>query len=107
MFLRQRNVVAISIVAQHGMIGAMQAPVDLSYLADNVVLLRFFEAAGRVRQAISILKKRTGAHEKTIRELRLEASGITLGEPLTEFDGVLTGVPTFRGADMRQPVEGA
>jgi circadian clock protein KaiC len=89
------------------MIGAMQAPVDLSYLADNVVLLRFFEAAGRVRQAISILKKRTGAHEKTIRELRLEGTGITLGEPLTEFEGVLTGVPAFRGGDARQPAEGA
>jgi circadian clock protein KaiC len=89
------------------MIGAMQTPIDLSYLADNVVLLRFFEAAGRVRQAISILKKRTGAHEKTIRELRLEASGITLGEPLTEFHGVLTGVPTFRSADAKQPAEGA
>jgi len=59
-----------------------------------------------VRQAISILKKRTGAHEKTIRELRLEATGITLGEPLIEFEGVLTGVPTFRGGNTRQPVEG-
>src|SRR6185436_9274605 len=107
MFLRQRSVVAISIVAQHGMIGPMQTPADLSYLADNVVLLRFFEAAGRVRQAISILKKRTGAHEKTIRELRLEAGGISLGEPLTEFHGVLTGVPTFRGESAKQPAEGA
>jgi circadian clock protein KaiC len=106
-FLRQRGVLAISIVAQHGMIGPMQTPIDLSYLADTVVLLRFFEAAGALRHAISILKKRTGAHEKTIRELRLQTSGITLGEPLTEFHGVLTGVPTFRCADTRPPAEGA
>jgi circadian clock protein KaiC len=104
-FLRQRGVIAISIVAQHGMIGLMQTPVDLSYLADNVVLLRFFEAAGMVRQAISILKKRSGAHEKTIRELRLQSSGITLGEPLTDFHGVLTGVPSFTGAGARQPAD--
>jgi circadian clock protein KaiC len=105
-FLRQRNVLAISIVAQHGMIGTMQAPIDLSYLADNVLLLRFFEAAGAVRQAVSVLKKRSGVHEKTIRELRLQSSGITLGEPLAEFRGVLTGVPTFVGTNMSQPADG-
>jgi circadian clock protein KaiC len=103
MFLRQRSVVAISVVAQHGLVGAMNAPVDLSYLADNVVVLRFFEAAGEVRNAISVLKKRSGPHEKTIRELRLQASGVTLGKPLNEFQGVLTGVPTFVGGAPRQP----
>ncbi|MCU1384546.1 MAG: Non-specific serine/threonine protein kinase [Acidobacteria bacterium] len=97
MFLRQRGVLAISVVAQHGMVGQMQAPVDLSYLADNVLLLRFFEADGAVRHAISVMKKRSGPHEKTIRELRLEASGINVGEPLTEFHGVLTGVPRHTG----------
>jgi circadian clock protein KaiC len=97
MFLRQRGVLAISVVAQHGMVGQMQAPIDLSYLADNVLLLRFFEADGAVRQAISVLKKRSGPHEKTIRELRLESSGVTVGEPLTEFHGVLTGVPLYKG----------
>jgi circadian clock protein KaiC len=97
MFLRQHGVLAISVVAQHGMVGRMQAPVDLSYLADNVVLLRFFEALGAVRQAISVLKKRSGPHEKTIRELKLTPSGITLGEPLAEFQGVLTGVPVLQG----------
>jgi circadian clock protein KaiC len=102
MFLRQRGIVTISIVAQHGLVGAMQAPLDLSYLADNVVLLRFFEAAGEVRQAISVLKKRSGAHERTIRELKLLASGITVGEPLREFHGVLTGVPNFAGPPVRQ-----
>jgi circadian clock protein KaiC len=101
MFLRQHGVIAISIVAQHGLVGAMQSPIDLSYLADNVVLLRFFEASGEVRQAISVLKKRSGAHEKTIRELRLQGSGITIGEPLNEFHGVLTGVPSYAG--MRAP----
>ncbi len=76
MFLRHHGVVAVSIVAQHGLLGQMQAPVDVSYLADNVVLLRYFEVNGSVRQAISIVKKRSGAHEKTIRELRLQATGI-------------------------------
>jgi circadian clock protein KaiC len=94
MFLRQHGVVAISIVAQHGLIGAaMQAPVDLSYLADNVVLLRFFEVTGEVRQAVSVLKRRAGEHERTIRELRFRPGSITVGEPLREFHGVLSGVP--------------
>jgi circadian clock protein KaiC len=107
MFLRQRSVVAISVVAQHGMVGAMQTPIDLSYLADNVILLRFFEAAGQVRQAISVLKKRAGSHEKTIRELRLQPSGVALGKPLTEFQGVLTGMPNFiSGGAPRQPDAG-
>jgi circadian clock protein KaiC len=97
MFLRQHGVLAISVVAQHGLVGQMQTPVDLSYLADNVLLLRFFEARGAVRQAISVLKRRSGPHEKTIRELRLESSGITVGDPLTEFQGVLTGVPVYQG----------
>ncbi len=100
MFLRQRGVLAISVVAQHGLVGSqMQSPVDLSYLADNVLLLRFFEAAGAVRHAISVLKKRSGPHEKTIRELRLESGGIIVGESLTEFHGVLTGVPVYKGGD--------
>ena len=99
MFLRQHGVLAISVVAQHGLVGQMQTPVDLSYLADNVLLLRFFEARGAVRQAISVLKKRSGPHEKTIRELRLLSTGISVGDPLTEFQGVLTGVPVYQGKD--------
>jgi circadian clock protein KaiC len=96
-FLRQRGVITISVVAQHGLVGSgMQSPVDVSYLADNVIVLRFFEAQGAVRQAISVLKKRSGPHEKTIRELRLQASGITIGEPLDDLHGILTGVPQFR-----------
>src|ERR1700730_5752968 len=82
MFLRQHGVLAISVVAQHGLVGQMQTPVDLSYLADNVLLLRFFEAMGAVRQAISVLKKRSGPHEKTIREFRLDSTRITVGEAL-------------------------
>jgi circadian clock protein KaiC len=87
-------------VAQAGMIGDMRQPVDITYLADNVLLLRYFEAFGRVRRAISAVKKRTGAHEDTIRELTISSKGLSLGQPLKEFQGVLRGVPTFVG----QPV---
>ncbi|HEY2907088.1 MAG TPA: ATPase domain-containing protein [Vicinamibacterales bacterium] len=98
-FLRQRGVVTISVVAQHGLLGSgMQTPIDVSYLADNVVVLRYFETQGAVRQAISVLKKRSGPHEKTIRELRMDSSGISFGEPLQDLHGVLTGVPQFRDA---------
>ncbi len=80
-------------VAQHGLFGEMRAPIDLTYLADTVILLRYFEARGEVRRAISVVKKRTSAHETTIREYRMHSSGISLGEPLTDFHGVLRGVP--------------
>jgi circadian clock protein KaiC len=93
-FLRQRGVIAIMVIAQHGLVGAMATPIDVSYLSDNVVLTRFFEAEGRVRKAISIVKKRAGRHEDTIREMTLGHDGIRLGEPLTELRGVLTGVPS-------------
>jgi len=105
MFLRQRGVLAISVVAQHGLVGQMQSPLDLSYLADNVLLLRFFEAEGSVRHAISVLKRRSGQHEKTIRELRMDSKGITVGEPLREFHGVLTGVPVSSGGPMPVPAK--
>jgi circadian clock protein KaiC len=84
-------------VAQHGLVGEMRSPVDLTYLADTVILLRYFEALGRVRRAISVIKKRTGAHENTIREYMIDKRGLTLGEPLTNFHGVLRGVPTLVG----------
>jgi circadian clock protein KaiC len=103
MYLRHRGVLTISIMAQHGLVGSMQAPIDLSYLADNVVLLRFFEAEGHVRQAISVMKKRSGHHERTIRELRLRPGRIDVGEPLDEFQGVLTGVPTYLGGSASSP----
>jgi len=96
-FLRQHDVLVLAVVAQHGILGSMHTPVDLSYLADNVVLFRFFETAGRVRQAISVVKKRAGWHERTIRELTLGSTGMTLSEPLANFHGVLTGVPQYIG----------
>jgi circadian clock protein KaiC len=83
----------------------MKAPVDVTYLADTVILLRYFEAFGKVRRAVSIIKKRTGHHEETIREYRIGASGLSLGGPLSDFQGVLRGVPTFvGGADLIKQV---
>ncbi|KQO45772.1 ATPase domain-containing protein [Methylobacterium sp. Leaf85] len=96
-YLNQQGVVTILILAQHGMVGKMESPVDLTYVSDTVVMLRFFEAAGRVRRALSVLKKRTGPHEDTIREFKIDANGLRVGEPLRKFRGVLTGVPTYDG----------
>ncbi len=94
-YLGQQGVVTILVVAQHGLIGTgMRAPVDASYLADTVILLRYFEAAGLLRRAISVIKKRSGRHEATLRELRFGAGGVWVGEPLAEFHGILTGTPT-------------
>src|SRR5262249_13133001 len=84
-------------VAQHGMVGDMQSPVDVTYLADTVILLRYFEAFGQVRRAISMLKKRTGAHENTIREFAITSQGLTVGPVLEKFQGVLRGVPEYVG----------
>jgi circadian clock protein KaiC len=75
----------------------MHAPVDLTYLADTVVLLRYFEQAGGIKKAISVLKKRIGRHENSIREFRVDKAGVGVGETLSEFEGVLTGMPKFRG----------
>ena len=75
----------------------MRQPVDLTYLADTVIMLRYFEAFGRIRRAISVVKKRTGAHEDTIREFRISSRGISVGPPLEQFQGVLRGVPTYMG----------
>jgi circadian clock protein KaiC len=97
-FLGQAGVASILIAAQQGLIGnSMQSPIDASYLADSVILLRYFEAMGEVRQAISVLKKRTGPHERTIREFRMTHGRIDVGPQLNEFRGVLTGVPNYRG----------
>ena len=98
-YLNQRGVVTIMILAQHGLIGPMGAPVDVSYLADTVMLMRFFEAAGAINKAVSVIKKRTGAHETTIREMSMSKSGILIGEPLVRFEGVMTGVPKFLGGE--------
>jgi len=96
-YLNNRGVLTLVVLAQAGMLGSlMQTPVDVSYLADNILLLRYFEAHGEVRQAISIIKKRSGGHERTIRELALGPDRIHIGKPLKDFQGVLTGVPTVR-----------
>jgi circadian clock protein KaiC len=100
-FLNHLGVATLMTLAQTGFFGAMGTPVDVSYLADSVLLLRYFEASGEVRQAISAVKKRTGAHERTIRELRFEDGGLTIGKPLTQFEGVLTGIPKFLGNDAK------
>lgn len=93
-YLNNRGVVTLMVLAQMGMIGhGMQTPVDVSYLADNILLLRYFEVHGEVRQAISMIKKRSGPHEHSIRELRLAPQGIRVGQPLKDFQGVLTGTP--------------
>ena len=95
-YLNQQGVVTILVMAQHGFMGSnMNSPVDVSYLADAVLMLRFFEAAGAVRRAISVVKKRTGFHENTIREMRLSSEGVTVGDPLSDFQGVLTGIPVY------------
>jgi circadian clock protein KaiC len=96
--LSQKGVITILIAAQHGIVGYnMPGPIDASYLSDCVILLRYFEACAAVRQAISVVKKRTSAHEKTIREYKLTSDGIQIGEPLREFQSVLAGVPSFVG----------
>lgn len=97
-YLNRQGANTFLTVAQHGLVGDMKAPVDVTYLADTVILLRYFEAAGKVRRAVSIIKKRTGSHEDTIREYRIGVGGLTLGPPLTEFQGVLRGVPVFIGS---------
>jgi circadian clock protein KaiC len=95
-YLGNRGVVTFMIVAQQGIMGTnMSTPVDASYLADSIVLFRYFEATGEVRKAISVAKKRGGSHENTIRELIIGARGLQVGEPLVDFQGVLTGVPSF------------
>jgi circadian clock protein KaiC len=96
-YLNRRGAATFMTVAQHGLVGDMKAPVDVTYLADTVILLRYFEALGSVRRAISIIKKRTGAHESTIREYRIDSRGLTIGDPLDGFQGVLRGVPVYIG----------
>jgi circadian clock protein KaiC len=102
-YLNRQGANTFLTVAQHGLVGDMRAPVDVTYLADTVILLRYFEALGKVRRAVSVIKKRTGRHEETIREFRISERGLSLGDPLEEFQGILRGIPTIaRGA--RPPV---
>ena len=102
MYLGQRSVATILIGAHQGLIGSqMNTPVDASYLADAVILMRYFEARGEVRQAISVMKKRGSKHERTIREFRLGDGRINVGEALSDFRGILTGVPVYEGINRR------
>jgi circadian clock protein KaiC len=100
-YLGQQGVATLLILGQHGLIGQhMQTPVDVSYLADTIILLRYFEMSGEVRHAISVLKKRSGHHDGSIRELTMSAAGLAVGEPLRGFRGILTGVPMLMGPDQ-------
>jgi circadian clock protein KaiC len=96
-YLNRRGAATFMTVAQHGPVGDMKSPIDVTYLADTVIMLRYFEALGSVRRAISVIKKRTGSHETTIREYQINSQGLTIGEPLADFQGVLSGVPTYHG----------
>jgi circadian clock protein KaiC len=97
-YVGQQGIATIMTLAQAGVIGSnMQSPVDVSYLADTIILFRYFERAGQISQAISVVKKRSGPHERTIRELFLKSGNVTVGQPLNQFEGVLTGVPRFVG----------
>ena len=94
-YLNNRGVLTIMVLAQMGLVGsAMQTPIDVSYLADNILVLRYFEASGEVRQAISMMKKRSGSHERSIRELSLGQNTIKVGSPIRDFQGILSGSPT-------------
>ena len=102
-YLGRRGVTTLLVVAQHGMVGShMHSPVDTSYLADSVVLFRYFEHAGKVKKAISVVKKRSGPHEESIRELWLNEKGIHLSEPLTGFRGILSGIPVELHSDDKK-----
>jgi circadian clock protein KaiC len=106
-YLNQQGVVTIMVLAQQGLVGAMHAQVDLTYLADTVLILRYFEAFGAVKQAISVIKKRSGNHERTIREFAVGQGGVKVGEPLDNMHGILTGVPIFKsGAEALLPKTG-
>ncbi len=97
-FLSRRGVATVLILAQQGLMGMMNTPIDLTYLADTVVITRYFEVLGRVKKAVSVVKKRGGFHEDTIRELSITKDGIKVGKALKNFQGVLTGVPSFHGS---------
>jgi circadian clock protein KaiC len=95
-------------LAQHGLVGSETAtPLDVSYLADSVLLFRYFESSGHVRKALSVVKKRSGHHEATIRELTLHSAGVMVGPSLEQFEGVLTGAPRRTDAAPRRTSAGA
>lgn len=97
-YLSQHEVVTLLILGQHGLVGEVRSDVDLSYLSDAIILMRFFEAAGSVRRGLSVVKTRISDHEPTIREFKLGPDGLTIGAVLRDFDGVLSGTPLYRGS---------
>jgi circadian clock protein KaiC len=108
-YLSQQGVLTILILAQHGLVGPMASPLDISYLADSVLMLRYFEYDGVVRRALSVVKKRSGNHEHTIREFKLSHNGVSVGPPLRGFSGIFSGTPVYHGDDsplMAQEVDG-
>jgi circadian clock protein KaiC len=96
-YLSQQGVATFIINPQHGLVGSMTSSIDISFIADTVLLLRFFEVQGRLRKAISVLKNRAGPHENAIRELRVDGQGVRVGKPLTAFHGVMSGTPQYVG----------
>jgi circadian clock protein KaiC len=96
-FLSQQGVLTILVLAQHGLVGPMETPLDISYLSDAVIMLRYFEHAGMVHRALSVVKKRSGQHEHTIREFQLTPHGVSLGPPLRQFSGIFSGTPSYTG----------
>ena len=96
-YLGQRGVISILILAQHGLVGPMDTPIDISYLSDAVIMQRYFEHAGIVRRALSVVKKRSGQHEASVREYRLTPRGMEVGPPLTHFSGILSGASEYTG----------
>ena len=98
-YLNQQGIVTIMVVAQHGMIVGLGSAgeVDVSYLADSVLLFRYFEINGEIRQAVSVFKRRTGGHERTLREMKIDEQGLRIGQPLREFKAIMTGVPQYEG----------
>jgi circadian clock protein KaiC len=99
-YLGQQGVLSILVLAQHGLVGPMDTPIDISYLSDAVLMLRYFEFAGTVRRALSVVKKRSGDHEHTIREFQLTKNGLALGPPLREFSGIFSGTPRYIGDNI-------
>jgi circadian clock protein KaiC len=108
-YLNQQGVVTIMVVAQHGMIvgSSMPQEVDVSYLADAVLLFRYFETQGEIRQAVSVFKRRTGGHERTLREMSIDHDGVTIGEPLRKFRAIMTGVPHYDGTTPQWSSDGS
>ena len=101
-YLAQQGVVSLMILGQHGVTGDLRSDLDISYLADTMMMLRFFEADGEVRKSIAVIKTRTSDHERTIRELRIDGGGIVIGAPIRGFSGILSGTPVLVGTENDQ-----